>query len=110
MFWENFAKLCNENDTTPNAVATAVGFSNAICTKWKSGTVPKGKTLNLLAEYFNVSVDYLLTGENKKSSSKAADEWYSRFENLNAEHQTTIEQMMRAFEIAEKIPPEDSDG
>lgn len=110
MFWGNFSKLCDENDTNPNAVAAAIGLSNAICTKWKNGTVPKGKTLNLLAEYFNVSVDYLLTGKNKKSSSKAADEWYKRFSNLNEAHRAQIEEMMRAYELAEKMPPEDSDG
>ena len=80
MFWENFSKLCDENGTTPNAVATAVGFSNAICTKWKNGTVPKGKTLNLLAEYFGVSVDYLLTGGNKKIPSGLTEEDWELFD------------------------------
>lgn len=80
MFWENFSKLCDENATNPNAVAAAIGLSNAICTKWKNGTVPKGKTLNLLAEYFNVSVDYLLTGENKKIPSGLTEEDWELFD------------------------------
>lgn len=60
MFWNTFYKLCEENNTKPNAVAKLIGVSSAICTKWKNGTIPNGDTLLKLADYFGVSVDYLL--------------------------------------------------
>jgi transcriptional regulator with XRE-family HTH domain len=59
-FWENFDKLCKSNGTTPGAVARALGFSNATATKWKSGSVPTGKSLKKIAEHFDVTVDLLL--------------------------------------------------
>ncbi|MBQ7283973.1 MAG: helix-turn-helix transcriptional regulator, partial [Oscillospiraceae bacterium] len=42
-------------------------------TKWKNGSVPTGETLQKLADYFGVSVDYLLNEETKKSPAEAED-------------------------------------
>ena len=60
MFWDIFKNLCIENNTSPNGVAKTLGFSNAAATKWKSGSVPNATTVQKIADYFNVSVDYLL--------------------------------------------------
>ena len=38
-------------------------MNRASAVKWKNGTVPGGATLHKLAEYFGVSVDYLLDNE-----------------------------------------------
>ena len=59
-FWDNFDKLCKSNGTTPSAVTRTLGFSNATATKWKTGSVPTGKTLKKISEHFGVTVDYLL--------------------------------------------------
>lgn len=37
--------------------------------KWKAGSIPNGATLNLLADYFGVSTDYLL-GNKKEPTPK----------------------------------------
>lgn len=60
MFLKNLIILCNKNNTTPNAVCLALGLSPAAATKWRSGAVPRETTLLKIADYFNVSVDYLL--------------------------------------------------
>lgn len=60
MFWECFFKLCENNQTTPNAIAKIIGISNATTTKWKKGSIPNGETLIKIADYFDCSVDYLL--------------------------------------------------
>ncbi len=64
MFWNIFYKLCEEKHTKPNAVAKIIGASSATCTKWKNGTIPNGDTLLKLADYLDVSVDYLLGRTN----------------------------------------------
>lgn len=64
MFWEIFYDLCQSNKTTPNAVAKAVGYSTAICTKWKNGATPNSEALMKLADYFGVTTDYLLGRSN----------------------------------------------
>ena len=60
MFWDNFMKLCIDRSTTPNAVCSKLGFSNATATHWKNGTIPNGDAILKLSDYFNVSTDYLL--------------------------------------------------
>ncbi len=60
MFWDRYKSLCDNLNKTPNGVAKILGVSNATCTQWKNGAIPKGDTLIKLAEYFNCSVDYLL--------------------------------------------------
>lgn len=61
MFWERFSNLCEKAGTKPNPVGKEIGISSGIITKWKNvGTLPNGETLLKIADYFNVSVDYLL--------------------------------------------------
>ena len=68
MFWINFNSLCEQNGKTPNSVCKDLGFSNATATHWKNGTPPGSKSLAKIAEYFNVSTDYLLgKAENARS-------------------------------------------
>lgn len=65
MFWQNYALLCSENDMTPNAVCAALGLSSATATHWKNGRIPNGETLSAIADFFGVSVDYLLGRSDK---------------------------------------------
>lgn len=60
MFWKNLCTLCNAHGTTPNAVCLAIGKSSATATKWKNGAVPRDTTLQLVANYFNVTPEELL--------------------------------------------------
>lgn len=69
MFWNRFYSLCVENNTKPNPVAQSIGLSTAICTRWKNGSIPNGDILLKIAEYFDVSVDYLLGKTDKKNEA-----------------------------------------
>ena len=59
-FYQNLENLCKENGTTVTAVVKELKLSTSKVTAWKNGSVPNGNILVLLANYFNVSVDYLL--------------------------------------------------
>ena len=59
MFWDNFVSLCNKKGISPNGACAELGLSSAIATKWKNGTVPRDTTLQKIADYFNVSADFL---------------------------------------------------
>ncbi len=59
MFWNNFVTLCNKNNTTPTAVANALGIAIGSITKWKNGAVPRDTTLKKIADYFGVPVSAL---------------------------------------------------
>ena len=60
MFWNNFITLCNKHNTKPNPVAKTLNLSSGSVTKWKNGATPNDTTLKKIADYFGVSVDYLI--------------------------------------------------
>lgn len=74
MFWETFLELCNKKSTKPNPVAKELGISSGAVTSWKNGKVPHHSTLIKIADYFEVTVDYLLTGEQKEKAPQETPE------------------------------------
>lgn len=60
MFKEIFIKLCNERNVPPTVVLQNIGLTAATYSKWDDTSVPRKATLYKLADYFGVSVDYLL--------------------------------------------------
>lgn len=87
MFWNNFVNLCNNKGKSPNGVCAELGYSTAIATKWKNGSIPRDTTLKKIASYFNVTVDYLLgktddpSPSNKESDSPERDPELIELEN-----------------------------
>lgn len=74
MFWDNFVRLCNQAGKYPNTVAAEVGVkSTGTVTGWKNGANPRQTVLLKLADYFGVTVDYLLNAEKENPTSVAAD-------------------------------------
>jgi len=73
VFFDNLYKICKQKNTTPNGMAKTIGISSGSVTSWKKGTVPKSDTLQKIAEYFNVSTDYLLGNEQKENNSPESE-------------------------------------
>ncbi len=65
MFWDVLVSLCNENKTSPSSVCKELGLSNSASVRWKKGTIPQDRTLQRIADFFDVTVDYLLGKEEK---------------------------------------------
>lgn len=64
MFLEIFERLCANKKVSPNKALADIGMSNAIYTNWKKrGSVPQGKNLKKIADYFGVTTGYLLGEE-----------------------------------------------
>ncbi len=68
-FWESFANLCAKAGKKPNPVGKELGVSSGTITLWKKGTLPNGEKLIQIADYFGVSVDYLLGRETLTGNS-----------------------------------------
>lgn len=67
--YEIFEQLLKEHNVTTYQVAKATGISTASFTGWKQGKWNfKQDKLQKIADYFGVSIDYLITGEEKKES------------------------------------------
>lgn len=68
MFYDVFTSLCEKKGVTPNKALTDCGISRTSPAKWREGATPRGVTLQKLADYFGVTTDYLLTGEDTKKA------------------------------------------
>ena len=75
MFFDRYSALCKKIGKTPTGVALELNVSRATVNYWKKGNVPKQKILIKIADYFNVSTDYLL-GNEKTSADN--DEGFDR--------------------------------
>lgn len=72
MFWEIFTQLCANIGESPNKVAKKLSIASGTVTEWKKGRIPQNATLKKLADFFGVSVDYLL-GKEKKPSAESEE-------------------------------------
>ena len=62
--YEIFEKLLKERGITAYRVARETGVTTSTLTSWKQGKyVPKMDKLRKIADYLQVSVEYLMTGE-----------------------------------------------
>lgn len=107
MYYENFEKLCNLNGVRPGTVSKATGISTATLTSWKQGKyTPKMDKLQIIADYFHVSVEYLTSGEDK---SEQSDNRYYINEETSKMAQSIFEnkELRMLFDAACDATPED---
>lgn len=65
--YEVFERLCKERSVTPYKISKATGITQTSLSNWKNGKSelsPAG--YRKLADYFGVSLDYLMTGEEQE--------------------------------------------
>lgn len=102
--YEVFASLCEIKEVKPYQVAKATGVSTATLTAWKHGEYqPQNDKLQKIADYFEVSLDYLLTGnptDNEPYYSDAESRDIANFLFENPEYRTL-------FSAMRNVPPED---
>ena len=60
-------KLSNNNNLTLAELEKITNLSNGTINRWKN-SIPRVDGLNKIAKYFNVSLDFLVNGEDKVSS------------------------------------------
>lgn len=70
MFFAQLESLCTGKGTTPSTVARELGFSMGSVSHWRKGNCPGGDIVVKFADYFGVTTDRLLKGEENKSQSQ----------------------------------------
>ncbi len=61
VFYDKYANLCKEKGISPSKAAEEIGINKASVTNWKKrGYTPRAEILHRIADYFGVTVDYLL--------------------------------------------------
>ena len=74
--YENIYALCREHCITPGGLCGELGFRRSVLSDLKSGRKKSldTKTLVKIADYFGVSVDYLLNGaEAEKTPTESGE-------------------------------------
>ena len=60
-FYTRYSLLRDERNLKDGQIATELHFDRTLCYKWKSKNhIPTLEILDLLCDYFNISLDYLL--------------------------------------------------
>lgn len=66
---ERIKQLADERGMSLPTLESELGFGNSTIVKWDKST-PNADKLNAVANYFNVSMDYLLNGADKDGLSE----------------------------------------
>ncbi len=64
LFFKRYNQLLQENHLTNHALSKKLDFSPSDLKHWKEGTIPYLETIIKLADYFGVSIDYLVGRED----------------------------------------------
>ena len=97
---ERIKQLCKEKGIAVSKLEKDLGFANAYILQMNPETVQHGR-IQKIADYFGVTVDYLMTGETPegyhfdKATAEAAQEIYENKE------------LRLLFEVARTADPED---
>ncbi len=68
--YEIFEKLCKERGITPYRFCKDTGINSSTISTWKSkGSECSPKTAKAVCEYFDISMDFLMTGEKTEHKS-----------------------------------------
>ena len=103
--YEVFEQLLQKFGVTTADVCKATGIGQSTMSNWKSRrNLISGKNAQLIADYFGVSVDYLMTGKEKEGGEK-----YSINDETASIAQDIFEnkELRLLFDAAKDAQPED---
>ena len=73
MFFDNFVRLCEQKGVKPSRALTEAGVPKSAYSYWRTeagagnDAKPTNQNAVKLAQYFDVTVDYLITGNQKEN-------------------------------------------
>lgn len=103
-FIDRIEKLLIDTGTSKKTMLNDLSLSINTFSNWKNrGTIPSGETLEMIADYFDVSVDYLL-GKTPSPEREDIPEDEKRLRELLS--QMSEEQLKTAYKIISAIAEE----
>lgn len=87
--FNNIVNLCRKNGTSVTNLARMFTPSSSHVERWKNGTISPDVLISI-AEYFGVSLDYLMTGKEKTNLTRNEQELLSVFSNFDDREQIKI--------------------
>ena len=67
MFYDTFEALCKDRRIAPSALASKLGMSKSSPGRWRTGSSPDLDTAKKVADFFGVTIDFLVYGEDRCS-------------------------------------------
>ena len=101
--YERIESLRKERKISQGNLEKELGFSNGSISKWKT-SMPKPERLQKIADYFGVTVDYLMTG----NESDGKERYYTNDETASIAQDIFENMELRLlFDAAKDAQPED---
>ena len=103
--YEVFEQLLQKRGISAYKVAKEAGVTQTALSNWKTGrNTPSTNTLQKIADYFGVTIDYLMSGEEKDGGEK----YYLNEETAEMAQKLFENSDLRAlFDAAQDVSPED---
>ena len=103
--YEIFEQLLQKHNISAYRVAKEAGVTQTSLSNWKSGrNTPSTSTLQKIADYFGVTIDYLMTGEEKEGG----EQYYLNDETAEMAQKLFENKDLRVlFDAAADATPED---
>ena len=99
---ERIKSLCKEHGISRNKLEDTLGFGKGYISKL-GNTTPNTAKIKLIADYFNVSVDYLMTGEENES-----EKYYLNEETAKVAQEIFENKELRTlFDVQKDMDPDD---
>lgn len=105
MFFTVFESLCKQNGKSATAVGNELGISKTTISYWRNtkGVIPKQDALVKIANYFNVSADYLLGNDATTSTSAKVNDDDIKFALFGNDGEITDEMYDEVKKFAEYV-------
>ena len=102
--YEIFEQLLQKFGVTPYKVSKQTGVTQTTLSNWKNGkSTPSNSNLQKIADYFGVSVDYLMTGKEKEG-----DKYYLNDETAQVAQEIFENKELRAlFDVQRDMDADD---
>lgn len=100
--YEIYCKLRDKRGVRDADVSKATGISKSTFSDWKSGrSNPKNENLKKIADYFGVTIKYLMTGKEDSVEQKITSVSPERALDIEVEHDVDV--MMEKLKNGEEV-------
>lgn len=100
--YERFKELCEQKGISISQACKEIGIQPSAATNWKTrGGTATVETCQKIADYFGVTVDYIMTGEipslkKPETPPDKATELYEKYLKASPEVQKAVELLLKA--------------
>lgn len=91
MFYQKVEMQCVRKGISVTKLTKILGLSSSVITGWKNGATPRLSTVKMIADFFRVSPDTLLDGNEAHTPASVIPEAYGQ---LTDEERQLVNQLM----------------